>query len=319
MDKTDEGLSAPGATVSRFVDWCGAEEALRRFATTSLTNPLVIAGAPKSGRSMLLRHVLPGAIKTINARDRFLVLPVDWSFLKGARDFATVFCGFQTGVGDALCRVGLHAPAPVAPTSQGVGSALDTWLAQVESICVTRGYRPIHLWDEAEFLFTFDVRPSSLMYAALRPALLPMLKTKSVYAMTGTASQMLLRVIADQPPHGSCPWNHTHRIVIPSPHPDYDRVEVERAAQQALDLFYREHPERVVRCAVPEIKKHWKDDVVITPALAVEVARTMPAHQHQVDVAAHALQHKMDTVRRTRVLAPAGRVRASSVPVLTDL
>eukprot|EP00698_Gefionella_okellyi_P013619 TRINITY_DN3742_c0_g1_i3.p1 TRINITY_DN3742_c0_g1~~TRINITY_DN3742_c0_g1_i3.p1 ORF type:complete len:264 (+),score=33.37 TRINITY_DN3742_c0_g1_i3:150-941(+) len=247
---------------------------------------------------MLLRYLLPGAVKAAHASDRFLVLPVDWSRLQDACDFATVFRGFQMGVAEALDRVGFSAPPPVPPPLRRTGGDLGSWLAEVENICVTAGYRPIHVWDEAPFLFTFDVPVSSPMYVALKPALLDPYR-KSVYAMTGTASQVLLRVVADQPPNGNGQWNHTHRIVIPSPHPDYDREEVERAAQQALDLFYKEHPERVARCTVSDIKEHWKEDIVVTPAIAVEVAWIMPNFQSRVDWTADALQRSMEYVRRS--------------------
>src|SRR5579885_2771635 len=111
MNKAHAGLSAPGATVSVFVDWCGAEEPLRSFATKAVHRPLVIAGGIKSGKSILLNHVLPGAIKAAHLSDRFLVLPVYWSRLKDARDFPTVFHGFQCGIIDELCVARIAPPA----------------------------------------------------------------------------------------------------------------------------------------------------------------------------------------------------------------
>ena len=164
---------------------------------------------------------------------------------------------------------------------------------EVEVECLRHGYRPIHLWDEATLLFSFDSRASTPMYWALENTLRDP-NRKSVYAMTSSTSQVLLRIFADRPGPGKSV--NVHRIVIPTPHPEYNRESVEIAAQQALDLFFNEH--KVDTFTLADIKAHWTDkDDVITPAIAIEVARTLPFCNFRVDQAVAALQRTMDDVR----------------------
>ena len=125
MRETEYGISTPQAVVSSFVDWFGAGTALKQYARDKAVEPLVIAGAVRSGKSTLLQHVLPGAIKAANPDDRFLSLHVNWGRLIGRTQFRRCVSRLPGRYRDCIARGWSDPSATAYQCGCGFGSLLD--------------------------------------------------------------------------------------------------------------------------------------------------------------------------------------------------
>jgi len=237
-----------------FVDWCDAVSGAEMWARYSITAPLVIVGAIKSGKSAILKNLIPAAVAKMQTAQKYVPLVVDWSVLKQDMSFRTVLDKVQRQLSIAMAfREGLGA-----------------FFRNVDVICADGGYRALHLWDEAHFLFKFDSKHDYPMFSELKRMLYSdAADRRSAFVLTGTASQMVLKVIADQPPNGTCTWMHSKYLVIrtPTSHDPPDQLlRVALATEHALIEYWKLHKMDPQPFNAKQLQDLFGDDVV-TPAI----------------------------------------------------
>ena len=245
---------------------------------------------------MILNEYIPAAVQRHHPGLGYVPLRVDWSRARVALNYPLLRARVQDSINATLADLGLRQ----ATVNPNAGQPLDGFFNEVERICLEAGCRPLHLWDEAQFLFQFDRPNAPAMFDAIRSVLYrPLSKGPSRFALTGTASHMLLRVIAQQYPSGTDPLGNTAWIVIPSPDSSNTAQckTLSRACERALQAYYASGPVGDARVTVAEMESLYSNNGdVLTPAVAVTLASMVTSRQTLASAVVD-LNLKMDAVR----------------------